>query len=341
MSQQISETKVTRIEMRETAARILTNVGTPSDDALSVAESLVKAQEVGHASHGVIRLVEYVSFVHKGTVIADAVPVILSDRGATAMVDGGWGWGQIACKFGVEILKSKTKEFGTATITIKNVNHIGRLGEYVENLANEGLVAMMWCNSDPSVAAFGGRERLFGTNPFAAAIPSEGEPMVIDFATAASAEGKLRVARANGQKIPLGIVVDKDGKESTEPEAFYSGGALLPFGGHKGYCMSLLIELVGGALSGGHPSTTQVYSRGNGTVLTAYDPKFFAGDQAFAADIKESVTKIKSTTPVDPTRPVLLPGEVESQFRTRNSDAITISEAIWKQITELDSSLAR
>jgi len=341
MSQEISEIQVTRSDMRTVAARILANVGTPDERALSVAESLVKAQEVGHASHGVIRLVEYVSFVQKGTVITDATPSVISDRGATAMIDGSWGWGQIACKFAVGILKKKTEEFGTATITIKNVNHIGRLGEYVENLASDGLVAMMWCNSDPSVAAFGGRERLFGTNPFAAAIPSEGEPMVIDFATAASAEGKLRVARANGQKIPLGIVVDKDGKESTEPEAFYSGGALLPFGGHKGYCMSLLIELVGGALSGGHPSTTQAYSRGNGTVLTAYDPKFFAGDQGFADDIKESVKKIKSTTPVDPKRPVLLPGEVESQFRARNSSAITISEAIWKQITELDASLAR
>ena len=123
MSQEISEIQVTRSDMRTVAARILANVGTPDERALSVAESLVKAQEVGHASHGVIRLVEYVSFVQKGTVIADATPSVISDRGATAMIDGSWGWGQIACKFAVGILKKKTEEFGTATITIKNVNH--------------------------------------------------------------------------------------------------------------------------------------------------------------------------------------------------------------------------
>ena len=339
MSGLVETASISRDEMMECAARILQKVGTPRDDAISVADSLIMAQEAGHASHGVIRLIEYTSFVKKGTVIPNARPTVISEKGATLAIDGHWGWGQIACKHALEIALQKIKELGTVTITVKNVNHIGRLGEYVEKLAEQDLVSLMWCNSDPSVAAFGGKDRLFGTNPFAAGIPTSEKPVVIDFATAASAEGKLRVARANKQAIPAGMVIDKDGNESTDPESFYAGGALLPFGGHKGYCMSLMIELLGGALSGGHPATTSRYSRGNGTVLVVIDPNFFVPDDSFIHDIDESVSKIKGAKPVDASRPILMPGDVENAQRLNNQPEIAISKAIWESILDLDASL--
>lgn len=339
MSTSVETTAIGRKEMLECAARILEKVGTPRDEAVSVADSLILAQEAGHASHGVIRLIEYTSFVKKGTVIPYVRPTVFAERGATLAIDGHWGWGQVACKYALEIALRKVKEFGTVTITVKNVNHIGRLGEYVEMLAEHNLVSLMWCNSDPSVAAFGGKDRLFGTNPFAAGIPTSAKPIIIDFATAASAEGKLRVARANKQQIPTGMVIDKEGRESTDPESFYAGGALLPFGGHKGYCMSLMIELLGGALSGGHPATSSRYSRGNGTVLVVMDPSFFVIEKSFIQDIDESVTKITGATPVDAQRPILMPGDVENAQRLRNQPNIEISKAIWESILELDASL--
>lgn len=339
MSGSVETAAIGRKEMLECAARILQKVGTPQDDAISVADSLILAQEAGHASHGVIRLIEYTSFVKKGTVVPNARPTVISEKGATLAIDGHWGWGQIACKHALEIALQKIKEFGTVTITVKNVNHIGRLGEYVEKLAEQNLVSLMWCNSDPSVAAYGGKDRLFGTNPFAAGIPTSEKPVVIDFATAASAEGKLRVARANKQAIPTGMVIDKYGKDSTDPESFYAGGALLPFGGHKGYCMSLMIELLGGALSGGHPATSSRYSRGNGTVLVVIDPRFFVPENSFIQDIDESVGKIKGATPVDSSRPILMPGDVENAQRLQNQPQIVISKAIWESILDLDASL--
>lgn len=339
MSTSVETAAISRQEMLECAARILEKVGTPHDEAVSVADSLILAQEAGHASHGVIRLIEYTSFVNKGTVIPYARPSVVAERGATVAIDGHWGWGQIACKHALEIALKKVKDFGTVTITVKNVNHIGRLGEYVERLAEHNLVSLMWCNSDPSVAAFGGKDRLFGTNPFAAGIPTSEKPIVIDFATAASAEGKLRVARANKQQIPTGMVIDKEGKESTDPESFYAGGALLPFGGHKGYCMSLMIELLGGALSGGHPATASRYSRGNGTVLVVMDPSFFVAEESFIQDIDESIATITGATPVDLSRPVLMPGDVENAQRAQNKPDIAISKAIWQSILELDVSL--
>ena len=162
--------------------------------------------------------------------------------------------------------------------------------------------------------------------------------MVIDLATATSAEGKLRVARANGSSIPIGTVIDKEGRDSTNPQDFYDGGALLPFGGHKGYCFSLMIDLLGGTLSGNHPATTVGYSRGYGTVLLAIDPEKFFGAALFKAEISEATKKIRATTPASPGQSVLVPGDVENNERKKNFPTIHISETIWSSVKELRSS---
>lgn len=335
MSNQVHMERISRGEMVALSSQILRSLGTSFEDAKSVADSLVQAQEAGHASHGVIRLIEYASFVDRGWVIPTGQPTIVSNRGSVALIDGQWGWGQVACKKAVEVATEKAFELGSASVAIRSCNHIGRLGEYVEMLAEKNLVSLMWCNADPAVAPFGGKTKVFGTNPFAAGIPAIGEDIIIDFATAGSAEGKLRVARANGQKVPEGLIITKDGKATIEPEDFYAGGALLPFGGHKGYCLSLLIELLGGALSGNHPSMNSSYSRGNGAVLTVINPKFFVGLDEFSSDVDEAAALIKKSPAAHPESPVLLPGEVENAQRLKNKESIEISSPIWESIKEL------
>ena len=325
--------------MVEKSAKILELAGSSKADALSVATSLVDAQAAGHSSHGILRLVEYANAVEKGQVTPTAQPKIISDRGAVVTLDGQWGWGQIACKQAVELVAEKANKFGIGTVVIKSCNHIGRLGEYVEMLSQKSLVSIMWCNGGPNVAAYGGKTRLFGTNPFAAGIPTGDENIVIDFATASSAEGKIRAANVNGLHVPEGLIVKADGSPTTEPADFYAGGAILPFGGHKGYCLNLLIELLGGALSGAHPSMNDSYGNGNGTVLIAMDPEFFIGTDQFFQDINQATAVIKSAPPADPSKPILLPGEIEEQERAKNSDGIVISAAIWGSILELESRL--
>jgi uncharacterized oxidoreductase len=325
--------------MVEKSAKILELVGSSKTDALSVATSLVDAQAAGHSSHGILRLVEYANAVEKGQVKPTAQPKIISDRGAVVTLDGQWGWGQIACKQAVELAAEKANKFGIGTVVINSCNHIGRLGEYVEMLSQKSLVSIMWCNGGPNVAAYGGKTRLFGTNPFAAGIPTGDENIVIDFATASSAEGKIRAANVNGLQVPEGLIVKADGSPTTEPADFYAGGAILPFGGHKGYCLNLLIELLGGALSGAHPSMNDSYGNGNGTVLIAMDPEFFIGTDQFMQDINQATEVIKNAPPADPSKPILLPGEVEEQERAKSSDGIVISAAIWGSILELESRL--
>lgn len=333
--------QIDRKQMLEIASRILSFVGTPEEIADSVAESLVLAQQSGHTSHGVMRLIEYVEFVKKGEVDPTAIPQIVSERGSVINLSGNWGWGQIACKKAVELAAEKAKQFGISSIAINSCNHIGRLGEYVEMLSKQSLVAIMFCNTGASVAPYGGKTRLFGTNPFSAAIPGSDGDIIIDFATAASAEGKLRVAHLNGQKIPEGLVISKEGKSTTDPAAFYEGGALLPFGGHKGYCLNLLVELLGGSLSGIHPAMNEAYDHGNGTVLIAMDPDFFVGVKKFDKDISEAKNHIKSAPAVNDSTPILLPGEVEANALAKNNSAIEVPSIIWQSILELEKSLTK
>lgn len=331
---------IKREEMLAKTAKVLRLVGTPEDLAQSVADSLVKAQECGHTSHGIMRLTEYVEFVKNGQVIPSAQPKLSSERGAVLTIDGHWGWGQIACKLAVELVVERALNLGIASAAINSCNHIGRLGEYVEMISNRSLVALMFCNSGANVAAFGGKTRLFGTNPFAAAIPSEEGDIVIDFATAGTAEGKLRVAHLNGDKVLSGLLLTRDGKPTIDPSAFYDGGALLPFGGHKGYCLSLLIDLLGGSLSGIHPAMTTSYNHGNGTVLIAMNPDFFVGRENFAQDILEAKKVIKKSPPVDMNSPILLPGELEEKSRHANQEFIEIPSKNWELIIDLEKGLS-
>jgi len=335
MSTDISTQLISREELLSLSTQILMKWKTPEKFAHSISESLVQAQEAGHASHGVIRLLEYTQLIDKKVIIPGIQPTIKSEFNASVVIDAHWGWGQIACKFAVEVATKKAKEFGVCAISIANCNHIGRVGEYSELFAEQNLISMTWCNADPAVAAFGGKDRLFGTNPFAAGIPTNADPVVIDFATAASAEGKLRVAKANGVSIPPATVIDKNGVESTDPNDFYEGGAILPFGGHKGYCLSLMIELLGGALSDNHPSMNSAYSHGFGTVMVVIDPDKFFGTAAFKDEMSEAVIAIKATPPANPKNPVLVPGDVENQQRQKNTPKIEISTSILDSIRAL------
>jgi uncharacterized oxidoreductase len=324
-------------QLRTTAENILRALGTPEPASRVVADSLVGAQLAGHDSHGVIRLMEYASFVERGVLQPGAVPEIVAAAGATAVVDGNRGWGQPACQLAVATADRLARQYGVATVTVRRCNHIGRIGEYVESLASAGLVGLAWCNADPTVAPYGGKARLLGTNPIAAGIPlGAGQPpVVMDFATAAAAEGKLRVAAATGAPIESGLVIDQDGRPATTAEAFYQGGALLPFGGHKGYGLNVMIEMLGGALSGNHPSASPEYETGNGAVLLAIDTGFFVRTEDFLADVNSTAQALRGSPSVAADRPVLLPGDVENAQRALRHDEVPVADQIWQQLGEL------
>lgn len=332
----MSNSLVSVSEATITVERILAALGTPQEQARQVAASLVLANQVGHDSHGVVRLVEYASFVDRGLVEPAAEPFIASGDGAVRVIDGANGWGQVASKFAVQTVGDLADQFGVASVSVRNCNHIGRIGEYAELLAARGLTSMIWCNADPAVAPFGGIDRILGTNPFAVGVPVENEgPVVLDFATAASAEGKLRVARATGKTVEPGAIIDSKGNPSVDPEDFYAGGALLPFGGHKGYGLSVFIELLGGALSGNHPSITSRWNAGNGVMIVAFTPTAFVPAADFALDVSDTVHALRNATPSHPDRPVLVPGDIEASVRAERAVEVPIADEIWDGVLAL------
>ena len=238
-------------ELITLAERALTGLGAPPATADQVARSLVLSNLVGHDSHGVIRLAQYAAWIADGQIRPAADAVVARRQQAAAVVDGGWGFGQPAAQLATRTAAELARERAVAAVTIRDCNHVGRLGEYVAELAQAGLMGLAFCNSGAVVAPFGGTGRALGTNPFAWAAPGAAEdPLVLDFSTAGVAEGKLRVAGAEGRAVAAGLIVDSRGQPTTRPEDFFAGGALLPFGGHKGSGMSIMIDCSEGCSPG-------------------------------------------------------------------------------------------
>jgi LDH2 family malate/lactate/ureidoglycolate dehydrogenase len=323
-----------REELEKFTAAALTALGAPVRTAAQVAISLVISNLVGHDSHGIIRLVQYAGWIADGQIRPAACPEISRRHHAIAVVEGHWGFGQPAAQLAVEVIADGARQHGVAAVTIRDCNHVGRLGEYVTALADRGLVGLAFCNAGPVVAPFGGAGRALGTNPFAWAAPGgPAGPLVADFSTAAVAEGKLRLAAADGRPLADGLIVDAQGRPSTNAGDFYAGGALLTFGGHKGSAMSVLIELLGGLLTGMGTACTPSYAGGNGTVMIALDVGAFVAGDSYrdgAARFREELVTLGRGVAEGP---VLLPGEMEARSRDeRLRHGIPVSPAVLEAI---------
>jgi len=327
--------RFTKEELVGLGVDVLTALMATEEVAAVVAQSLVLSNLMGHDSHGIVRLVQYAGYVRSGQIRPAATPEVVGRRGATAVVDGAWGFGQPAAQLATRLAVELGRSSGVAAVTIKNCNHIGRLGEYVADLADAGMVGMSFCNSGPIVAPFGGAGRVMGTNPFAWGVPRrDGASAVLDFATSNVAEGKVNIARAEGRLVAPGSIVDRNGRPSEDPNDLYAGGALVPFGAHKGSGMSMLIELTGGLLSRMGTSPAADYLGGNGTMILGVDISAFVDLAAFLDEVDEFCAIAKRTAATG--AEVLVPGELESRTRVeRERDGITIGEGIRREITAL------
>jgi LDH2 family malate/lactate/ureidoglycolate dehydrogenase len=325
-------------QLRELSRTLLMSCGTPEEQACVVAEGLVNANLAGHDSHGVLRLPGYLAGVQQQHVYPGNLPKLVSTSGATAIVDANHGWGQPAMWLATEAVHDLVREYGVAAAVVHNSYHIGRVAPYVEWLAERGIVAIAMANAAPAVAPFGGSKRVLGTNPIAWAVPRDESkrPVSFDVATAGIAEGKLRVARAKGLPAPEGNLVDRDGRPTTDPHDFYAGGALLPFGGHKGSGFSVLAQFLGRGLAGMDPSAFDGPRGVNGPLIIAIDVSCFTSPERFRAEIEATCEAITGCPPREGVAAVQLPGEPELTTREeRLRKGVPIPTSTWQELRDL------
>ena len=322
--------------------------------ARRVAGSLVDANLVGHDSHGVLRIPQYLEDLRAGLIVADAVPKVIREKPSAALVDGGWTFGQISAAFATEEAIARAKATGLAAVGLVRASHIGRLGEWASRAASQGVVCLVTAGGfgGRGAAPFGGRAVAFGTNPMALAFPApgpagaaDGDPLVlVDFATSAIAAGKIRFAVAKGEPLPPGSIVDRDGNPTTDPAAFYAGGMLLPFGGHKGYGLAVAIELLGQALTGSDAFAEEgrggpVYGR-SGALFVALSADLFRSFGEYAASAEAFVEKVRSVPPAPGVAEVLLPGDPERRSReTRLREGVPLPDSTWEALMAAGNAL--
>ncbi len=334
-------------QLRRLGTDILTAAGATPDEAAIVSEELASANLVGHDSHGVMRLMQYVEFIRDGHIVPGREPEVVREGAAFLVVDAHFSFGQVVASWTFDKLRQKAKDCGAADAFIRNCNHVGRLGSYTEKAADEGFAALMSVNAPGpgQVAPFGSMERRMGTNPISMAAPGNSGAIVLDMTTSATAEGKLRVAHQSGVMVPEGWIIDGAGNPSINPGDYYAtpNGCILPLGGalaHKGFGMSVMVDIFSGILSGSGVGRTDLPRGANGVWMQLMDIEQIVGRDEYDRWMKTYEQHIKSAKKRPEVEAILFPGEMERTMQARReASGITIPDETWRQISELAGSL--
>ncbi len=322
--------------IRQFACSLFEAYGATRENAAIVTDHLVESSLAGMHSHGLIRVPQYIREIEEGLLDPAAQPVRSAQQGSRVTIEGNRSSGQVAATFAVAEAVTTAAAHGVAVVTVRRCAHIGRVGVYPEAIARQGYLALAFCSASPRqqrVAPLRAREARLSTNPIAYAFPTATDPVVGDIATSAIAEGKIRSLRNRGLPAPHGALHDGRGAPTTDPNVLYEDppGTLQPLGGpdfgHKGFALSLLVEAMSTLLSHEDP----VDDSRHGNVLTIVS---IAVDAGYVTRAERLLTYVRSAEPIDPARPVVLPGEPERQAR-RAAEGVLIDAPTWEAIVAL------
>ncbi len=298
----------------------LTKVGMSRTDAETTANALVTTDAMGVFTHGTKLLGGYLNRLKGGGYRATAVPRIEREGPGWAIIDGESALGQVGSVFAMRTAIAKAKQVGIAYVGLTNTGHIGAAGYYAVLAAREGLIGMITGNDMPSVAAPGSRGAVLGSNPIAYGIPvADGDPIILDMATAAVAGGKVYAAHQRGEPIPPTWLIGPDGKPTTDGSLYPYQAALAPMAGHKGYGFGLWCEILSGILPGGRITweigswifdEASKPSRHNASFIAIDIAAMIPPDQ-FNLRLRKLIDEIHSAATADDVERVLLPGERE------------------------------
>jgi uncharacterized oxidoreductase len=315
--------------------------GSEPAEAKLVAENLVTANLTGHDSHGIGMMPRYVEALLEGGLHPNRQVEVKFDAGALVTLDGCAGYGQSIGLQATQMAIARAREHGTAIVALGNSHHLGRIGHWAEMAVAQGLVSLHFVNvqSFARVAPFAGADRRFGTNPVCIGIPLPGEPpFLLDMATSAVAQGKLRVAHNKRAKIPPGWLIDDQGNPTDDPRwgVVAPLGAMACFGEHKGYGLAVACELLGGALTGGgvtdYDNKTQRRVL-NGMLSIVIDPVRLGTQNRFISDSKSFLAWLRASRAAPGHDRVRIAGEPEREVRAkREREGVPVDEETWKEI---------
>jgi LDH2 family malate/lactate/ureidoglycolate dehydrogenase len=307
------------------ATAVLQAVGVPAADAELVADSLLVADLWGHQSHGVMRLSWYVNRIRAGVMKPVTTPETLADMGGVVVVDGHDGVGQVLAAYAARTAVGRARDHGVGVVAVRNSNHFGTAAYFTRMAAEEGCVAILTTNASPAMAPWGGRVKTIGTNPWSIAAPAGTYDVVVtDIANTAVARGKVYLARQRGEQIPPGWAIDSDGVPTTDPAAAING-VILPMAGHKGFAISLMMDILSGVLTGSafgsavHGPYEFDQRSGCGHLFIAFDVAAFLEYDTFTRRVEQLIDEVKSVPPARGVNEIFFPGELEARAKAQNA----------------------
>ena len=326
---------------------LFASTGMAEEDAATCADCLVQTNLWGIDSHGVLRVPIYIKRLRSGAMNKAPEITSVQDVGALEVLNGDDGCGYVIGKKAMNMALDKAENHGIGAVGVMRSNHFGAAALYTKMAADRGLIGIAMTNVVPNVVAPGGAKPIVGNNPFAVSVPTFGEfPFTLDISLSNVAGGKLLLASKKGEKIPLDWATDKDGRPTDDPDKGF-GGFLLPVGGHKGYGLALVVDLLCGLLTGGaylhglkgmykypdDPSLT-------GHFFIAINPLALMDKEQFKERMDDFYQQIKSSPMWDTSREMLMPGELE--YRTekkRKQEGITLPPELIVELNQLAQEL--
>lgn len=328
--------------LRALCTRLFCSQGVSEADAELASDILVRTDLRGVYTHGTWLVPKYLHALAQGGMAPEAQPEIVRETTITAVVDGHAALGEVTAYRATEIAIERARAHGAGIVAVRGGSHFGAAGIYALKCAEEGLIGIVMGAGTPIMAVTGSRGRVLSNAPLAYGVPTGGDfPIVLDVAMSAVAGQKVLVAAKRGDSIPEGWIVDKDGRPSTNPNDYLdAGGALLPIGGHKGYGLAVLIEILGTVLSGAailsptnfvqHPDEPS----DSGHMFMAFDIEAFMPAAEFEPRMQHFVETIQDAPKAVGSDRIYLPGELEfERERAANANGLPLSDEIWEGLS--------
>jgi uncharacterized oxidoreductase len=335
--------KVPAERLQEIGEALLGAAGAPPEEAEIVMRHCIDANLAGHDSHGIIQIPTYIDRIQAGHIVPGAPWTIVQESPTTTVVDGHWGFGYAVSERAMRLTIDKARDANVAAATVFRQGHIGRLASYPLLAVDAGMIGLITADSGRSpkaVAPFGGREARLGTNPLSVAVPSDLEgPLFLDMATSAVAAGKIALATARREPVPVGWIVDREGRQTTDPADLRNGGALLPLGGTEGYKgsgLAVIVEILCGLLTGLGFGVEPSGRHNDGCFMAVFKVEAFRPLAEFKREVTELARYLQETPPAEGSAGVAYPGEIEHRReQDRRRSGIEVEDATWTQLQKL------